>query len=98
MFGPVINVHRVDTLAEAIALSNDTEFGNAAAVFTSSGAVAVEFERGIRAGNVGINAFPAPPANVTMGGYGASFYGDLHVCGAAPLDFFTDQKLVVTRW
>ena len=98
LFGPVINVHRVDTLAEAIALSNDTEFGNAAAVFTSSGAVAAEFERGIRAGNVGVNAFPAPPANVTMGGYGASFYGDSHVCGAAPLDFFTDQKLVVTRW
>ncbi|WP_276138908.1 aldehyde dehydrogenase family protein [Rhodococcus sp. T2V] len=98
LFGPVINVHRVDTLAEAIALSNDTEFGNAAAVFTSSGVVAAEFERGVRAGNVGVNAFPAPPANVTMGGYGASFYGDSHVCGAAPLDFFTDQKLVVTRW
>ncbi|MBV6759798.1 aldehyde dehydrogenase family protein [Rhodococcus opacus] len=98
LFGPVINVHRVGTVAEAIALSNDTEFGNAASVFTSSGAVAAEFERGVRAGNVGVNAFPAPPANVTMGGYGASFYGDSHVCGAAPLDFFTDQKLVVTRW
>ncbi|WP_280212334.1 aldehyde dehydrogenase family protein [Nocardia cyriacigeorgica] len=98
LFGPVINVHRVDSLDAAIALSNDTEFGNAASIFTASGAVAAEFERRVRAGNVGVNAFPAPPANVTMGGYGESFYGDSHVCGAAPLDFFTDQKLVVSRW
>lgn len=98
LFGPVINVHRVDTLDDAIALANDTEFGNAAALFTQSGTVAAEFERRVRAGNVGINAFPAPPSNMTMGGYGASFYGDMHVCGDAPLEFFTDQKLVISRW
>jgi malonate-semialdehyde dehydrogenase (acetylating)/methylmalonate-semialdehyde dehydrogenase len=98
LFGPVINVHRVGVLDEAIEMSNDTEFGNAASIFTTSGTVAAAFERGVRAGNVGINAFPAPPANVTMGGYRASFYGDSHVCGDAPLDFFTDQKLVVSRW
>jgi malonate-semialdehyde dehydrogenase (acetylating) / methylmalonate-semialdehyde dehydrogenase len=98
LFGPVINVHRVETFDDAIALSNDTEFGNAASIFTQSGSVAAAFERRVRAGNVGINSFPAPPANVTMGGYGASFYGDMHVCGDAPLAFFTDQKLVVSRW
>ncbi|ORA82732.1 aldehyde dehydrogenase family protein [Mycobacterium malmoense] len=98
LFGPVVVAHRVTTLDAAIALSNDTEFGNAASIYTTSGAVAAEFERRVRTGNVGINAFPAPPANVTMGGYGLSFYGDSHVCGDAPLDFFTDHKLVVTRW
>ncbi|MEU1999860.1 aldehyde dehydrogenase family protein [Rhodococcus sp. NPDC019627] len=98
LFGPVVAVLRVATLDEAIALSNNTEFGNAASIFTTSGANAAAYERGVRSGNVGVNAFPAPPANVTMGGYGTSFYGDSHVCGAAPLDFFTDQKLVVTRW
>ena len=98
LFGPVINMHRVETLDDAITLSNDTQFGNAASIFTRSGEVAASFERRVRAGNVGINSFPAPPANVTMGGYGASFYGDMHVCGDAPLAFFTDQKLVVSRW
>lgn len=98
LFGPVIVVHRAESLDAAIELSNDTEFGNAATIFTTSGVVAAEFERRVRSGNVGVNAFPAPPANVTMGGYGASFFGDSHVCGAAPLDFFTDQKLVVSRW
>ncbi|MEU6561613.1 aldehyde dehydrogenase family protein [Nocardia nova] len=98
LFGPVVVVHRVDSLDAAIDLSNDTEFGNAATIFTTSGATAAAYERRVRSGNVGVNAFPAPPANVTMGGYGASFYGDSHVCGAAPLDFFTDQKLVVSRW
>ena len=98
LFGPVIAAHRVDSLDAAIAIANDTEFGNAASIFTTSGMVAAAFERGVRSGNIGINSFPAPPANVTMGGYGTSFYGDSHVCGAAPLDFYTDQKLVVTRW
>lgn len=98
LFGPVINFHRVESFDAAIALANDTEFGNAASIFTQSGAVAAAFERRVRAGNVGINSFPAPPANVTMGGYGASFYGDMHVCGDAPLAFYTDQKLVVSRW
>lgn len=98
LFGPVVMVHRAGTLEEAVEISNNTEFGNAASIYTTSGATASAFERGVRSGNVGINSFPAPPANVTMGGYGVSFYGDSHVCGDAPLDFFTDQKMVVTRW
>ncbi|MBS1886555.1 MAG: CoA-acylating methylmalonate-semialdehyde dehydrogenase [Actinobacteria bacterium] len=97
-FGPLLVVHRAGDLDEAIGICNDTEFGNAAAVFTASGSTAREFEHRCRAGNVGINAFPAPPANVTMGGYGTSFYGDLHICGAAPLEFYTDNKMVVSRW
>ncbi|GEE01655.1 methylmalonate-semialdehyde dehydrogenase (acylating) [Gordonia spumicola] len=98
LFGPVLVIHRVPDLAAAIALSNNTDFGNAASIFTRTGAVAAEYERRVRAGNVGVNTFPGPAAFITMGGYGTSFYGDSHVCGAAPLDFFTDQKLVVTRW
>lgn len=97
-FGPIVAVHRAASLEEAIAISNDTEFGNAAAIYTRSGATARAFEQGSRAGNIGVNAFPAPPANVTMGGTGTSFYGNVHVCGDGPLHFYTDHKLVVTRW
>ncbi|MGH3239219.1 MAG: aldehyde dehydrogenase family protein, partial [Spirillospora sp.] len=98
IFGPVLEIHRAGTPEEAIALSNDTPFGNAATVYTRSGATARAFEKAFRAGNIGINAFPAPPANFTMGGLGDSFYGDVHICGDDPLRFYTEQKLVVSRW
>ncbi|WP_036517291.1 aldehyde dehydrogenase family protein, partial [Nocardioides sp. J54] len=97
-FGPVIAMHRVGDLDQAIALANDTEFGNASTIFTRSGTVARRFERASRAGNIGINTFPAPPANFVMGGLGTSFFGETHVCGDAPLRFYTEEKLVVARW
>jgi malonate-semialdehyde dehydrogenase (acetylating)/methylmalonate-semialdehyde dehydrogenase len=97
-FGPVIVVHKAQSIDEAIEAANDTEFGNAATVFTRSGTTARLFEKRSRAGNVGINTFPAPPANFTMGGLGTSFYGDIHICGDAPLRFYTEEKLVVSRW
>lgn len=97
-FGPVIAMHRVGDLDQAIDLANDTEFGNASTIFTRSGSIARHFERASRAGNIGINTFPAPPANFVMGGLGGSFYGETHVCGDAPLRFYTEEKLVVSRW
>jgi malonate-semialdehyde dehydrogenase (acetylating)/methylmalonate-semialdehyde dehydrogenase len=97
-FGPVIVIHRVDSIDEAIDAANATEFGNASTIFTRSGTTARLFEKRSRSGNVGINTFPAPPANFTMGGLGTSFYGDIHICGDAPLRFYTEEKLVVSRW
>ena len=98
IFGPVLTVHRVASVEEAIELANDSEYGNAATIYTRSGSSARDFETGCRAGNIGVNAFPAPPFNFTMGGSGTSFYGDTHICGDGPLQFYTEQKLVVSRW
>lgn len=98
LFGPFLAVHRVKDLDAALAIANDTEFGNAAAVYTASGANAQAFELGSNAGNIGVNTFPAPPMNFTMGGSGKSFYGDIHVCGDGAMHFYTDHKMVVTRW
>jgi malonate-semialdehyde dehydrogenase (acetylating)/methylmalonate-semialdehyde dehydrogenase len=97
-FGPVIVVHRVESTEAAVEAANATDFGNAATVYTRSGAVARQFEKAIRSGNIGINTFPAPPANFAMGGLGTSFYGDIHICGDAPMRFYTEEKLVVSRW
>ena len=52
----------------------------------------------LRCRKIGVSAFPAPPTNFTMGASGTSFYGDIHVCGEGPLHFYTDHKLVVSRW
>ena len=97
-FGPFLVIHKVSSLEEALEIANDTEFGNAAAVYTSSGKTAQEFELGCNSGNIGINTFPAPPMNFTMGGMGTSFFGDIHVCGDGAMHFYTDHKVVVTRW
>jgi malonate-semialdehyde dehydrogenase (acetylating)/methylmalonate-semialdehyde dehydrogenase len=98
VFGPLVTVHRVNTLEDAIQMANDTEFGNAATIYTKSGSAARAFEQNSTAGNIGVNAFPAPPMNFTMGGTGTSFYGDIHICGDGPVHFYTDHKLVVSRW
>ncbi|GEE01811.1 hypothetical protein nbrc107696_22570 [Gordonia spumicola] len=83
LFGPVLVIHRVPDLAAAIALSNNTDFGNAASIFTRTGAVAAEYERRVRAGNVGVNTFPGPAAFITMGGYGTSSTAT-PMCAAPP--------------
>lgn len=98
VFGPFLVIHHVPDFDAAIALANDTEFGNAAAIYTASGHSAARFERECRAGNIGVNNFPAPPMNFQMGGMGTSFYGDVHVLGDGYMQFFTDHKIVVARW
>lgn len=98
LFGPMAVIHRVDSLDAAIDLANDTEFGNASSIFTRSGSTARQFERRSRAGNVGINTFPGPPANFVMGGLGDSFFGQSHVTGDDPLRFYTEERLILTRW
>lgn len=98
VFGPFLVVHKASSFDEAIAIANDTEFGNAAAIYTTSGASARVFENVCRSGNIGVNTFPAPPMNFQMGGMGASFFGDIHVLGDGYMQFYTDHKMVVSRW
>ena len=51
----------VDTLEEAIALINESPYGNGTSLFTSSGAVARKFQHEIEVGQVGINVpIPVP--------------------------------------
>lgn len=98
VFGPFLVVHRAASFDEAIAIANDTEFGNAAAIYTTNGSHARAFEIASNAGNIGVNTFPAPPMNFQMGGTGTSFFGDVHVLGDGYMQFYTDHKMVVSRW
>ncbi len=99
IFGPVLNVLRMDDLDAAIELANKSAYGNGAAIFTSSGAAAREFRHRIRAGMVGINvAVPASMAFFPFSGWGESFFGDLHMQGREAVYFFTQQKVTTSRW
>ena len=72
----------VDTLEEAIALINESPYGNGTSLFTSSGAVARKFQHEIEVGQVGINVpIPVPLPFFSFTGWKGSFYGDTHTYG-----------------
>ena len=99
VFGPVLNVMRMDDLDKAIAQANASAFGNGASIFTNSGAAAREFKHRVKAGMIGINVgVPATMAMFPFTGWDDSFYGDLHIQGREAVQFYTRQKVVTTRW
>ena len=99
IFGPVFTINRVQTIDEAIALVNRSEYGNMACLFTSSGAHARKFRYEAEVGNVGINVgVAAPVAFFPFSGWKGSFFGDLHAQGRNAVSFFTQEKVVVERW
>lgn len=99
IFGPVLSVHRVADIDEAIALVNSGAYGNQACLFTTSGASARKFRYEAEVGNVGINVgVAAPMAYFPFSGARESFFGDLHGQGRDAIEFFTQEKVVVERW
>jgi malonate-semialdehyde dehydrogenase (acetylating)/methylmalonate-semialdehyde dehydrogenase len=99
VFGPVLNVMRMDDLNAAIVLANKSAYGNGTAIFTNSGKAAREFKHRVKAGMVGINVgVPATMAMFPFTGWDESFYGDLHIQGKEGVQFYTQQKVVTTRW
>src|SRR5438552_5741566 len=99
IFGPVLSVIRVKDLKEAIEVISGSEYGNAASIFTRSGAAAREFTHNVSAGMVGINVgVPAPVAFFPFSGWKNSFFGDLHALGKDAVHFYTEQRVITCRW
>ena len=99
VFGPVLNVMRMDDLDAAIEMANRSSYGNGAAIFTNSGKAAREFKHRVKAGMIGINVgVPATMAMFPFTGWDESFFGDLHIQGREAVQFYTQQKVVSTRW
>jgi len=99
IFGPVLGVVRVRTLEEALELGRRCEYGNGAVIYTTSGRAAREFKLRFNAGMIGINVgVPAPMAWFPFTGQNRSFFGDLHIQGTEGMLFYTQQKMIMTRW
>jgi malonate-semialdehyde dehydrogenase (acetylating)/methylmalonate-semialdehyde dehydrogenase len=99
IFGPVLGIIRVDSFDEAVEVIHDSPYGNAASIFTSSGKWAREFKYRVQAGNIGINiGIAAPIASFPFSGMKDSFFGDLHGQGRDAIEFFTERKVVISRW
>ncbi|EMY33407.1 methylmalonate-semialdehyde dehydrogenase [Arthrobacter crystallopoietes BAB-32] len=99
IFGPVLAVVRVANIEEALDVINSNPYGNGTAIFTSSGAYARAFTRGVKVGMVGVNIpLPVPVAWHSFGGWKDSLFGDHHIYGPDGIRFYTRGKVVTQRW
>ena len=99
IFGPVAGLTRADSLEAAIELVHRNRYGNAISLFTRSGAAAREFRFRAGISMIGVNiGVVAPMAFFPFGGSRGSFYGDLKAQGTDAVTFYTDQRVVITRW
>ncbi|GAA4372464.1 aldehyde dehydrogenase [Actinomadura verrucosospora] len=93
VFGPVLAVLEFDDVDEAVGLANDTDYGLAAAVWTSDLSTAHRVSRALRAGTVWVNCYEEGDMSVPFGGVKLSGHGrdkSLHA-----MDKYTDLK---TTW
>ncbi|MFI8167466.1 CoA-acylating methylmalonate-semialdehyde dehydrogenase [Streptomyces sp. NPDC085931] len=99
IFGPVLCVVRADTYDDAIRLINASRWGNGTAIFTRDGGAARRFQLEVKAGMVGVNVpIPVPVGYHSFGGWKDSLFGDLHIYGNDGIAFYTQGKVVTTRW
>ncbi len=99
IFGPVLAVVRAESLADAISVANASRYGNASSIFTRDGGAARTFASQIEVGMVGINVgVAAPMAFFPFGGVKDSIFGDLRCHGKDAVAFYTQQRVVVSRW
>ncbi len=90
IFGPVLCVFRYDTVDEAIAIANDSEYGLAAGVWSTDLDRAMEVGRQLEAGSVWINDWHMAHQDYPFGGYKQS--GNGRELGAHALDEYTEVK------
>ncbi|MCO4744680.1 MAG: CoA-acylating methylmalonate-semialdehyde dehydrogenase [Proteobacteria bacterium] len=99
IFGPVLSIVRVANLEEAIALENSSDYGNASAVYTTSGDVARKVMNEVSAGMCGVNiGVPVPREPFGFGGWNDSKFGAGNITGWDGFRFFTRPRKITTKW
>jgi len=100
IFGPVASFLTAQNFDDAIEIINKSKYGNASSIYTKSGKYAREYVQRVKAGNIGVNiGIAAPISFYPFAGMKKSFFGDLHPQGGIDhILFFTDSKVVITKW
>ena len=101
IFGPVLCVHAVPDAATALKIERADPHGNAACIYTSSGATADWFARRFNAAMVGVNiGVPVPREPFSFGGLEGSLskFGEHDITGDGGLSFFTSTRKITTKW
>lgn len=92
VFGPVVTLHMVADMAEALQMANATEYGLTAAIHTRSVDRAMWFAQRVKAGVANVNAgtYGSEP-HMPFGGFGASGNGTREP-GVEALDVYSELK------
>ena len=92
IFGPVVTLHVVEDIQDALNFSNSSEYGLTAAIHTRNLDRAVWFAQKIRSGTVNINigTFGSEP-HMPFGGFGLSGNGTREP-GVEALDVYSELK------
>jgi malonate-semialdehyde dehydrogenase (acetylating) / methylmalonate-semialdehyde dehydrogenase len=99
VFGPVLVIIRSRDVDEALAVENNSRYGNAASVFTESGGVARYVMERASAGMVGVNVgVPVPREPFSFGGWNESKFGVGDITGRGSIEFWTRSKKMTTKW
>ena len=92
VFGPVLSVLTYDTIDEAVAIANDTNYGLSAGVWGRDEQRALEVARRLEAGMVYINDWHVINPGYPFGGYKQSGLG--REGGPDALNEYTEQKYI----
>lgn len=95
IFGPVACVIPFDTIEQATRIANDTQYGLASGVWTSSVQTAHQMSRAIKAGTVWVNSYGPLDPVIPFGGYKTSGVGREQ--GTQHLDDYLETKSVIMK-
>lgn len=99
VFGPVLAILRSRDLDEALSIENSSNYGNAASVFTQSGAAARQVMERASAGMIGVNiGVPVPREPFSFGGWNESKFGVCDITGKSSIEFWTRLKKTSVKW
>jgi betaine-aldehyde dehydrogenase len=93
VFGPVLVMQAFDTEEEAVALANNSEYGLAASIWSTSVDRPLRIARQIDAGTVWINNWAVVYDETEEGGYKQSGLGRLN--GVSAVDDFVEYRTIV---
>lgn len=95
IFGPVCTISKFKTKDEVIAIGNNSTYGLAAAVHTTSLNTAIEVANNLRAGTVWVNTYNTLHWQLPFGGYKESGIG--RELGEAAIENYIQTKTVSIR-
>jgi acyl-CoA reductase-like NAD-dependent aldehyde dehydrogenase len=92
IFGPVASVLPFDTEDEAIAISNDSDYGLSGSLWTGSATRAIRVAKSLRTGTLSVNTNRSVRFEAPFGGYKKSGLG--RELGMGAMDAYTEVKNV----